>query len=62
MTALKYMVQILLFAALILLLMSLLNAAVEWVVKNCNFIWVYKCLVAIWAAALLVAFKIYLKD
>ena len=56
------MVQILLLAALILLLMSLLNAAVEWVVKNCNFIWVYKCLVAIWAAALLVAFKIYLKD
>ena len=62
MTALKYMVQILLLAALILLLMSLLNAAVEWVVKNCNFIWGYKCLVAIWAAALLVAFKIYLKD
>lgn len=57
MTALKYTVQILALAAVILLLALLLNAAINWVVMNYNSQWITRCAWAIVAAAFLIAIR-----
>ena len=57
MEAIKYLVQVFVLAAVILLLALLLNAAINWVVMNYNSQWITRCAWAIVAAAFLIAIK-----
>ena len=57
MTILKYTVQLIVLAVIILVLASFLDAAVDWVVRNCNNLWISKCVWVLVAAAFLIAIK-----
>lgn len=57
MTILKYTVQLIVLAVIILVLASFLDAAVDWVARNCNNLWISKCAWALVAASFLIALR-----